>query len=71
MKTRFDLEQEIMQCWSVVEDLDLLLEECEKITDAEVCDHIQNIVLGLRSVSEMRFQNMFNTFEDLIRFQKI
>lgn len=71
MKTRFDLEQEIFRCWSVVEDLDLLLSECEKIEDVEVADNIQNIVLGLKVLSEMRFQNMFNTFETLLETRQI
>jgi hypothetical protein len=66
MIDRFQLEQEMFQCWSVVEDLDLLLAQCEKIEDAEVADHIMNIVLGIRVVSEMRFQKMFSTFEDLV-----
>lgn len=66
MIDRFQLEQEILQCWYVVEELDLLLAQCEKIEDAEVADHIMNIVLGIRVISEMRFQKMFSTFEDLV-----
>ena len=65
-KDRFDLEQEIMSCWGVVDDLKRLLNECEAIEDPKVADRVQNIVLGLEHVYDMRFQELWNTFEYLV-----
>lgn len=66
MKTRFDLEQEILACWNITDDLDRLLSQCEMIEPAETADYIQNIVLGLKSVYAMRFQETWDTFEYLV-----
>ena len=64
MKTRFDLEQEIMNCWKVVDDLDVvrhaLLEQ-----DADA-DRIDNMLLGLAELYQVKFDIMFKTFESLV-----
>lgn len=64
MKTRFDFEQEIMNCWKVVDDLDVvrhaLLEQ-----DADT-DRIDNMLLGLAELYQVKFDIMFKTFESLV-----
>jgi hypothetical protein len=57
-KDRFDLEQEIMQCWNVVEDLRILADRNPAIAED---------LKAVAHVYEMRFDNMFNTFEVLIK----
>lgn len=61
----FDLEQEIMKAWHVVDDIDLLYENVIE-TDMST-DDIANVLLGLESVYNMRFQKLFNTFEDICK----
>jgi hypothetical protein len=61
----FDLEQEIMNAWHVVDDIDLLYENVIE-TDMSTGD-IANVLLGLESVYNMRFQKLFNTFEDICK----
>jgi hypothetical protein len=61
----FDLEQEIMKAWHVVDDIDLLYENVIE-TDMSTGD-IANVLLGLESVYNMRFQKLFNTFEDICK----
>jgi hypothetical protein len=61
----FDLEQEIMKAWHVVDDIDLLYENVIE-TDMSTGD-IANVLLGLESVYNMRFQKVFNTFEDICK----
>jgi len=59
---RFDLEQDIMACWNVKEDLEMLLEELmenEKFTR----DDAANIVLGLSTLYDARFRKLFRDFE--------
>ena len=60
-----DLEQEIMKAWHVVDDIDLLYENVIE-TDMSTGD-IANVLLGLESVYNMRFQKLFNTFEDICK----
>jgi hypothetical protein len=62
--TRFDLEQSIMQCWGVVEDIDLIY-RTESLYDDE--DKMQNALLGLHTMYELKFQRLFNQFETLIQ----
>ena len=57
---RFDLEQEIMNCWNVVEDLKMIY-GAEHLYDDE--DAMMNALLGLGSLYELKFQKLWNTFE--------
>jgi len=60
-----DLEQEIMKAWHVVDDIDLLYENVME-TDMST-DDITNVLLGLESIYNMRFQKVFNTFEEVCK----
>ena len=68
-KTRFDLEQEIMDCWSVVDDMGTLL---EGILDKEISrDDTANAVLGMKVMYQLKFEKLFDTFEEMIREGKM
>lgn len=65
MSTRFDLEQAIMNCWCVVDDLDTLFEEvCE--SDKIDQDMVANILLGTKQLYHLKFRKLFDMFEDMI-----
>ena len=61
----FDFEQEIMNAWHVVDDIQLLKENVME-TDMST-DDIANILLGLEGVYNMRFQKLFDTFEEVCK----
>ena len=61
-KTRFDLEQEIMGCWIIVDELKLLLDRWDSITE----DEKLNIIIGLSNLYQLKFDNMFRTFETCV-----
>lgn len=70
MKDRFDLENEIMGCWGVTEDLQHLLEHIDKgvfdsLSPADT-DDLANIIMGLKHVYDMKFQSMFDTFGECL-----
>ena len=60
-----DLEQEIMKAWHVVDDIDLLYENVMETNTSR--DEIANALLGLESIYNMRFQKLFNTFEEVCK----
>jgi hypothetical protein len=63
---RFDLEQEIMNCWQIKEDLDTLLHaymDGPKMTE----DEVSNVILGLSSLYQLKFQKCWDTFEQLLK----
>ena len=69
MIDRFDLEQDIMKCWNVTEDIDLLY---RNVMEKEMSsDDIGNALLGIKTIYEMKFEEMFNHFEILVREKKI
>ena len=64
-RTRFDLEQDIMNCWSVVDDIKELnrcMLDRRKMTD----DEVSNYLLGLETIYQVKFERLFETFEMLI-----
>ena len=63
---RFDLEQDIMNCWQIKEDLDTLLHaymDGPKMSE----DEVANVILGLSSLYQLKFQKCFDTFEQLLK----
>ena len=69
MVDRFDLEQDIMKCWNVTEDIDLLY---RTVMEKDLStDDVANALLGMKTLYEMKFEEMFNHFETLIREKKI
>ena len=61
----FDLEQEIMKAWHIIDDIQLLNENVME-TDMST-DDIANALLGLESIYNMRFIKLFDMFEDLCK----
>jgi hypothetical protein len=51
MSDRFDLEQEILRCWAILEDIELLKDKPE-------------LVDSLKEVYEAKFQRCFDTFSE-------
>ena len=66
-KTRFDLEQEIMECWGVTKDIQNLYYASESMTE----DQLLNYLLGLEQIYEVKFNKLWNTFEQCIRKDQI
>lgn len=66
---RFDLEQNIMKCWNVTEDIYLLY---ENVMEKELTtDQIANALLGLHQLYEMKFEKLFDNFETLVHDKKL
>ena len=64
----FDLEQEIMKAWHVVDDAEMLYEYFGddpffKGMAAKHADEIMNCMLGLKTLYDKRFHRLFDTFE--------
>lgn len=64
---RFLLEQQMLDCWKITDDLEIAL----KITESEDIDDIQNALIGIKTLYNQRFDDMFNTFSELIKNRQI
>ena len=71
---RFDLEQQILSCWRITDDIGLLQKAVleGKLDDQELTkDEISNYLLGLETIYNMKFQELFNTLETMIKEGKL
>lgn len=66
MGKQFDLEQQILACWNVTSDLDVLLENVIE-NDSLTKDNISNVVLGMQELYELKFDKCFRTFEEFLK----
>ena len=57
MSDRFDLEQEILRCWAILEDIELVRDKPE-------------LVDSLKAVYEAKFQRCFDTFTEYWQAEK-
>lgn len=57
-RTRFDLEQEILECWKVTTDIKMFAEQGGDLT-------------VLSAYYEQKFERLWNTFESLVRESKL
>ena len=57
-KTRFDMEQEIMQAWQVLDDIRML--STRESTTKEDWDAVTRLY-------QIRFETLFETFEQMIK----
>jgi hypothetical protein len=67
MSDRFDLEQNIMQCWNVCDDIQLMLDQWDKLDE----DAQQNYLIGLKQMYQMKFERLWDNFEGCIRRKQI
>ncbi len=61
-KTRFDMEQEIMTAWQVLDDIRML--SARESTTKEDWDAVHRLY-------QIRFETLFETFEQLIKDRAI
>ena len=66
-KDRFDLEQDIMKCWNVTEDIDNFIAAREGMSE----DEQLNYLIGLKQIYEVKFANLWTAFEDCVRERSI
>lgn len=58
----FDFEQQLMDCWKVVDDLKTVYNNEEAYRDE---DTMMNALLGLQTLYQMKFEALFKEFEVL------
>lgn len=69
MTNRFDFEQQIMKCWYVTNDIETLYKGVGDVGMTE--DQIMNALLGMKEIYELKFNELFGMFEELIRQKKL
>ena len=65
---RFDLEDKIMKCCNVTEDIKTVLNMIDRGSSE---DEISNALIGITALYEAKFTNLFETFEECIKNKEI
>lgn len=71
--SRFDLEQEILDCWRITDDIRMIHEfiSDSHSTSPSVLltkvDAVANMLIGLEQLYDLKFNRTFKTFEDVIK----
>lgn len=65
---RFKLEEQIQHCWQVVDDLKTIYHS-EKLYEDE--NEMQNALLGMFTIYQLKFEELFATYEKLVKEGKI
>jgi len=67
MTHRFDLEQNIMQCWNVCDDIQLYLDMHDNMDE----DQRMNYLIGLKQMYQLKFERLWNNFEQCVSTRQI
>ena len=59
---RFGLEQAILDSWKITDDLKVFLDKYEELSE----DSQLNILIGMNELAELRFQKLWEIFEELV-----
>ena len=63
MSDRFDFEQQITKCWTITDDI---YDLSEAILERDLShDQITSALLGLKEIGEIRFNKLWELFEDV------
>ena len=62
MDKRFQLEQDIMNAWHIVDDL----ETAYHYSDTMDQDTIMNLLLGMKTLYQFKFEKLFDSFEKFV-----
>ena len=67
MVDRLDFEQDIYQCWHIIDDLKQLT---EMVLDRDAStDDIANILLGLQTLYDDRFEQLLKSLEYILKLE--
>lgn len=72
-RDRFMLEQKIMECWHVTNDIDTLIsyvgdiDTIDTTIDAATQDRLMNILIGMRDMYNLKFSQTTDLFNELVR----
>lgn len=61
MSDRFDLEVQLLACWQVVDDIQILQKSYDKMDD----DSRTNLLQGMVELYKLKFERVWSTYENM------
>jgi len=67
MSAIFDLEQQMLECWNVTKDIDLVTRYLVDNSDGYTDDDVMNKYFAIKDLYELKFERMWDTFEQVCK----
>ena len=68
-KSMIDLEQQIMQVWSTLEDLDTVMWAAFDREETLSEDELHNLLLGVRALHASRCEQLYSLYSNILKEQ--
>jgi len=66
----YDLESHIMDCWAVCDDIETIFKQVGDGEREPTPDEIMNALLGIKQLYHWKFEQLFNTYEVILKVQR-
>jgi hypothetical protein len=70
MTKLYDLEEMIMDCWSVCNDLETVFKQIGDGERDPTPDELMNTLMGMQQLYQWKFEQLFNRYEKIHRSQQ-
>ena len=70
MTKLYDLEEMIMDCWSVCNDLRTVLQQVGDGDRDPTPDELMNAIMGMQQIYHWKFEQLFKKYEDILEAQR-
>ena len=70
MAKLYDLEEKIMDCWSVCNDLAVVFKQVGDGERLPTEDEMMNVLIGMQQLYQWKFEQLFNKFEQVQKAQR-
>ena len=70
MTKLYDLEEMIMDCWSVCNDLRTVLQQVGDGDREPTPDELMNAIMGMQQIYHWKFEQLFKKYEDVLEAQR-
>lgn len=66
----FDLEEQIMRAWTTCDDIEVVLKALDRLAPMTE-DELSNLLIGIKAMHQLRCEQLFDTFESLVKQRKL
>ena len=70
MSKLYELEEKIMDCWSVCNDLAVVFKQVGDGERPPTEDEMMNVLIGMQQLYQWKFEQLFNKFEQVQKAQR-
>jgi hypothetical protein len=66
MSKMYEIEEKIMDCWSVCNDLESIFKQVGDAEKYPTPDELMNTLMGMQQLYQWKFEQLFKKYEDVL-----